>query len=109
MSLELKKLENLETKQETERWVPDSVFFRVSIFDGETKGTNLFSVREFGNDCLLYSLDGLLRYGDVLNLIQTDESDRVVERKEVPLFVTFSYVGVFLTELSDILPFKNVK
>lgn len=59
---------------------------RVSIFDGETKGSNLFSVREFGNDCLLYSLDELLRYGDVLNLIQTDETDRVVERKEVPLF-----------------------
>ena len=26
------------------------------------------------------------RYGDVLNLIQADETDRVVERKEVPLF-----------------------
>ena len=45
-----------------------------------------FSVREFGNDCLLYSLDELLRYGDVLNLIRTDETDRVVERKEVSLF-----------------------
>ena len=29
---------------------------RVSIFDGETKGSNLFSVREFGNDCLLYKI-----------------------------------------------------
>ena len=27
-----------------------------------------------------------MRYGDVLNLIQADETDRVVERKEVPLF-----------------------
>lgn len=59
---------------------------RVSLFAGETKGSNLFSVREFGNDCLLYSLDNLLRYGDVLNLIQADERNRVVERKEVPLF-----------------------
>lgn len=65
----------------------DSHFpLRVSIFDGETKGSNLFSVREFGNNCLLYSLDELLRYGDVINLIQADERDRVVERKEVPLF-----------------------
>lgn len=55
-------------------------------FEGKTKGTNLFSVREFGNNCLLYSLDELLRYGDVLNIIQADETDRVVERKEVPLF-----------------------
>lgn len=59
---------------------------RVSIFDGETKGSNLFSVREFGNNCLLYTLDELLRYGDVINLIQADEKDRVVERKEVALF-----------------------
>ena len=27
-----------------------------------------------------------MRYGDVLNLIQVDETDRVVERKEIPLF-----------------------
>ena len=59
---------------------------RVSIFEGETKGSNLFSVREFGNNCLLYSLDDLLRYMDVLNLVQADETDRVVERKDVPLY-----------------------
>ena len=59
---------------------------RVSIFDGETKASNLFSVREFGFNCLLYTLDELLRYGDVLNIIQADERNRVVERKEIPLF-----------------------
>ncbi len=59
---------------------------RVSIFDGKTKGSNLFSVREFGNNCLLYTLDEVLRYGDVLNIIQADERKRVVERKDVPLF-----------------------
>lgn len=56
------------------------------MFDGKTKGSNLFSVREFGNNCLLYTLDDLLRYGDVLNLIQADETERVVERKDIPLF-----------------------
>ena len=59
---------------------------RVSIFDGDTKASNLISVREFGNTCLLYSLDNLLQYGDVLNLIQSDETNRVVERTEVALF-----------------------
>ena len=59
---------------------------RVSIFEGETKGSNLFAVREFGNNCLLYTLDEVLRYADVLNLIQTDESERIVERPETPLF-----------------------
>ena len=59
---------------------------RVSIFSGKTKADNMYSVREFGNQCLLYSLDEVLRYGDVLNIIQADEKKRVVERKEVPLF-----------------------
>lgn len=59
---------------------------RVAIFSGKTKADNMYSVREFGNQCLLYSLDEVLRYGDILNIIQADETDRVVERKEVPLF-----------------------
>lgn len=59
---------------------------RVAIFSGKTKADNMYSVREFGNQCLLYSLDDVLRYGDVLNIIQADETDRIVERKEVPLF-----------------------
>ena len=59
---------------------------RVSIFEGKSKAANLFSVREFGFNCLLYSLDDLLRYGDVLNIIQADERNRIVERKDVPLF-----------------------
>lgn len=58
----------------------------VAIFSGKTKADNIYSVREFGNQCLLYSLDEVLRYGDVLNIIQADETHRVVERKEVPLF-----------------------
>lgn len=59
---------------------------RVSIFQGKTKASPLLSVREFGNNCLLYSLDGLLQYGEVLNIIQADEENRIVERKDVPLF-----------------------
>ena len=59
---------------------------RIAIFSGTTKADNMYSVREFGNQCLLYSLDEVLRYGDVLNIIQADERERVVEKKEVPLF-----------------------
>ena len=59
---------------------------RVSIFSGKSKADNMYSVREFGYQCLLYTLDEVLRYGDVLNIIQADERNRVVERKEVPLF-----------------------
>lgn len=59
---------------------------RVSIFSGPSKADKLYSVREFGYQCLLYTLDEVLRYGDVLNIIQADETNRVVERKDVPLF-----------------------
>lgn len=59
---------------------------RVSIFEGKNKASKLFSVRDFGFNCLLYSLDELLHYGDVLNIIQADEKNRIVERKEIPLF-----------------------
>ena len=60
--------------------------FRVAIFSGTSKADNMYSVREFGNQCLLYTLDAVLQYGDVLNIIQADERNRIVERKEVPLF-----------------------
>ena len=59
---------------------------RVSIFRGTDKASMLYSVREFGNNCLLNSLDKVLEYGDVLNIMQADERERLVERKEVPLF-----------------------
>lgn len=59
---------------------------RVAIFSGKTKSDNMYSIREFGYQCLLYSLDDILRYGDILNIIQADEKERVVERKETPLF-----------------------
>ena len=59
---------------------------RVAIFAGKTKTDRLYSVREFGHTCLLYTLDEVLRYGDVLNIPQADERGRIVERKEVPLF-----------------------
>lgn len=58
---------------------------RVSIFQGTTKTAPLYSVREFGNTCLPISLDKVLEYIDVLNVVQADERNRVVERRDVPL------------------------
>lgn len=53
---------------------------------GTRKSDNLYSVREFGNQCLLYTIDQVLDCCDVINIIQADESNRIVERKDVPLF-----------------------
>ena len=59
---------------------------RFAIFNGTDKASTMYSVREFGNTCLLFSLDRVLEYGDVLNVPQADERNRIVERKEIPLF-----------------------
>ena len=59
---------------------------RVAIFAGETKGSPMYSVKEFGYTCLLLTVDKVLEYGDVLNIPQADERNRVVERVDVPLF-----------------------
>lgn len=59
---------------------------RVSVFKGEDKSSILHSVKEFGNTCLLVTLDKVLEYGDVINIVQADERGRDVARKDVPLF-----------------------
>ena len=55
---------------------------RFAIFKGKDKTSTMYSVREFGNTCLLMSLDKVLEYGGVLNVPQADERERIVERKE---------------------------
>lgn len=64
---------------------------RLSIFEGETKGSNLYAIKEFGFDCILYSLKNLLDYGDVINIIQSDETNRKEERTETSLFDVKSF------------------
>lgn len=64
---------------------------RFAIFNGTDKASQMYSVREFGNTCLLFSLDKVLEYGEVLNVPQADERGRKVERKEVMLFDEEAY------------------
>lgn len=59
---------------------------RVAIFNGKTKASKLYSVKEFGYKCLLYFLNEVLNYGEVLNIPQADETRRIMERKEIMLF-----------------------
>ena len=64
---------------------------RFSLFNGKSKGSTMYAVREFGNMRLLMALDHVLDYGEVLNVPQVDERNRVVERKEVMLFDMDAY------------------
>ena len=59
---------------------------RFSLFTGNDKTSIMYSVREFGNTCLLYSLDDVIQYGNILNIPIADERERIVERKEIMRF-----------------------
>ena len=70
----------------------DSHFtIRFALFAGKDKASPMYSVKEFGYTCLLYSLDQVLEYGKVLNIPQADERNRQTVRKEVPLFKAQAY------------------
>ena len=59
---------------------------RFGVFKGRTKADKLITIREFGYQCLLDSIDKVIDYGELLNEPQIDERNRLVERKEIPLF-----------------------
>lgn len=59
---------------------------RVSIFAGKEKSDSLFSVKEFGNMCMLLSLDKISDFGDTFNIMQADERNRKLTRTDVALF-----------------------
>lgn len=67
------------------------VNIRVAIFAGKTKADPMYSVKEFGLMNLLLSIDKIIDYGDTINILQADERNRVVERKEVSLFDISAY------------------
>ena len=64
---------------------------RFSLFKGKTKASTMYAVREFGNMSLLMTLDRVLDYGEILNVPQADERNRIVERKEVMHFDADAY------------------
>lgn len=83
------KLKNKDNKYNVMAYIlsdQNSIPVRVSIFSGKDKASPLFSVKEFGNDCIMYSMDKILEYGDAINIIQADERNRISERIDVPLF-----------------------
>ena len=59
---------------------------RVAVFAGPTKADSLYSVKEFGNVNMLLSLEKINDFGDTFNIMQADERNRQLIRKEVPLF-----------------------
>lgn len=62
------------------------IVIRVAIFSRTAKAAHRYRVKEFGNNCLLYSIDQIIDFGNSLNIPQADERERKTVRKEVLLF-----------------------
>ena len=72
---------------------------RFAVFKGKTKASTMYTVREFGFICLLLSLEKILDFGDIMNIPQADERNRIVERKEVMLFDGEAFTAAVITAL----------
>ncbi len=59
---------------------------RVSTFCGLKKSDKQYALNDFGSKCMLISVDQTLNYAEAINIIKVDETNRVVERKDIPLF-----------------------
>ena len=62
------------------------ISIKINFYSTETKNDSLIKIKEIKESCLILVLDKVLQYGDVINLIQADERNRIMERIDVPLF-----------------------
>lgn len=59
---------------------------RVSIFSGTDKSSRLFSVKEFGNESLISTIDKIITFSESINLSRAIEHLHNGYREDVPLF-----------------------
>ena len=59
---------------------------RVSVFSGKTKSDPQYSLNDFGKKTILLTIDQILYFLESTNITRLDETNRVVERRDVPLF-----------------------
>ena len=100
------KLRNKDNKYNVMAYIlsdQNEIPVRVSVFSGIDKTAPLYSVKEFGNTCILYSMDKILEYGDAINIIQADERNRISERKDVALFDYEAYHEAILNAFIHII------
>ena len=59
---------------------------RVSIFNGKTKADKQYALNEYGKKNILFTIDQILNYLESFNITRIDETNRIVERKDIALF-----------------------
>lgn len=67
------------------------ISIRIVQYAGKDKTSPLYAVRNMGDDSIISSFYKLMTYGDVLNVMQSDERDRFAQRSEIALFDTTSF------------------
>lgn len=61
------------------------ITFRVAIFNGISKVDRMSGIEDFGKTCLLYSLNDILLYGNIINKTQSSDDGRM-PRVDTPYF-----------------------
>ena len=64
----------------------NDITFRVSIFSGKRKSDNQYSLNDFGRKTILLTIDQIIYFLESFNITKVDETNRVVERKDIQLF-----------------------
>lgn len=62
------------------------VSVRAAVIIGKTKADPVYCVRDFGHQCLLFSLEQVLMFGDAINVMQGELMEKPVRRRERKLF-----------------------
>lgn len=63
---------------------------RVSVFNGKTKADKQYALNEYGKKNALITIDQILNYLESFNITRIDETNRIVERKDIALFDSIS-------------------
>ena len=64
----------------------NQIICRVSIFNGKSKANKQYALNEFGKKSILITIDQILNYLESFNITRIDETNRIVERKDISLF-----------------------
>ncbi|MBR1414214.1 MAG: putative DNA binding domain-containing protein [Bacilli bacterium] len=59
---------------------------RVSVFNGKSKADIQYALNDYGFKSILITIDQVINYLESFNIVMLDETNRIVERKDIPLF-----------------------
>ena len=64
----------------------NNITCRISVFNGKSKADKQYALEDFGNRNILVTIDQILSYLEAYNINMLNETNRLVERKDIQLF-----------------------